>query len=686
MTCNSLRWLALGLLLLSAGGIVVAQTMAPIREAEVSIRTRPVGGIRSAGTPAILLPTVDPRPSGASVHRGAGSSIKISAATMAGSVRSFAVSPDGATAVYLADQVTIGRVELYATPVDGSSTPITLSTGLVFGTGDEGVSTFQISPDGANVAFLADANSGGGVDDLYSVPIDGSTGAVQLSVAAMAPVTGLGITPDSATVAFFAQDIASGSGATELHAASIGVASSAQQISDASAGNANGNVVAAIFSPDSSRAVYAADAGSDDVFQWYGVPLGASGPGSDTQLSSALGSVTLAEVSPDNSTVVYVGDDNVLGILDVFSVPISGGSPVKLNPGMAGDGVNTIQVSADGTKVGYLADQQTDGVSEVHAAAIAGAGSGTRLNTPLLGTQYADVLTLSPDGGTVVYEADENTVGTIDLLSVPIDGSAQPTTLHGLAIPQSAGSFVGRGTPVLGRRAVYPVFGAAVDLFSVPIDGAAEATQLNDVLSAGDALFNVYVPAVATQLVAYGIGSQSEGATRDIFSAAARGNLPREQVNVSATSGDVGVLGYQITADEEFAVYVQDQTTSGKPELYAHGLDSDDDGTPNATDNCKFVANPGQNPVPFGQVVRSTLGVFVWDLTADVRFVRGFLASVSTLSIDETGVLVDAVSYDDGFAPGAGAGRFYLFATDCDGRSYQTVPGTEPGRDLAGLP
>ena len=90
---------------------------------------------------------------------------------MAGSVTSFTLSPDGATAVYIADQETVGLFELYSTPVDALAAPTKISAGLLFGPGDEGVTAFRISPDGTQVVFLADPDNGGGGSDIFSVPI-----------------------------------------------------------------------------------------------------------------------------------------------------------------------------------------------------------------------------------------------------------------------------------------------------------------------------------------------------------------------------------------------------------------------------------------------------------------------------------------------------------------------------------
>ena len=136
-------------------------------------------GIRSYGTNATRIETFDAEPlepvettSQRAATRGVGVGLvsKISGASMAGSVTAFAISPDGSTAVYIADQDTAGRFELYSTPVDGSATPTKISAGLAFGAGDDGVSNFQISPDGSRVAFLADPTLGvAGVKNIYIV-------------------------------------------------------------------------------------------------------------------------------------------------------------------------------------------------------------------------------------------------------------------------------------------------------------------------------------------------------------------------------------------------------------------------------------------------------------------------------------------------------------------------------------
>jgi Tol biopolymer transport system component len=570
-------------------------------------------------------------------ERGTGTALKISAATMAGSVAAFALSPDGSTAVYIADQETVGLFELYSTPVNGSAAPTKLNQGLPFGAGDEGVTAFRITPDSAQVVFLADPDNGGFGSDIFSSPIDGSSAPVRLNAGPERPVTGFAVTADSVYAAFVGVDTNFGSGATELYAARIGSASSATQISDASSTNSQGNVVAAEFSPDGATAVYAADAVADSVFQWFGVPIDATGPGSDVQLSTAISSVDLGAISPDSATFVYTGDETTSGVMDVMAVAIGGGTGIRLNPTMAGTG--------------------------------------------------AAFIAISPDSTTVLYEADENTINTFDLLAAPIDASAQPSTLHGFTPPDNAAYFSGLGTPVIGRHAVYPALMASVDLFSVPFDGSGPFTQINDPLAAGQTLQSAFLPAVATRLLAYGSGPDTGSVTDQIHAAPIRPDLPIEQINVTAGAGAQGVLGYEISSDEVYGVYLQDQETDGKPELFSRELDSDADTVGNAGDNCIFFANALQDAVIFGQdVMAANRTTFVWDTATEVRYARGPLDMVGIYATDDSGTLVDSSSLTDATEPGVGEGLYYLFAPDCSGRSYQTAPGAEPGRDTAALP
>ena len=92
---------------------------------------------------------------------------------------------------------------------------------------------------------------------------------------------------------------------------------------------------------------------------------------------------------------------------------------------------------------------------------------------------------------------------------------------------------------------------------------------------------------------------------------------------------------------------------------------------------------PTQGPAIFGQdVVAEDQQTFSWPLAADVVYVKGDLADVSTYTVD----LVDSVALTseltDSSEPVSGAGFYYLVRPDCLVGSWQTSLGAEPERDL----
>ena len=96
-----------------------------------------------------------------------------------GSVAAAQVSPDSGTVVYRADAQTKDEYELYSVPAAGPATAgVKLNPALPAG---GAVISFQVSPDGRHVVYIADQEVDG-VDALYRVPVDGpATAAVKLS-------------------------------------------------------------------------------------------------------------------------------------------------------------------------------------------------------------------------------------------------------------------------------------------------------------------------------------------------------------------------------------------------------------------------------------------------------------------------------------------------------------------------
>lgn len=118
---------------------------------------------------------------------------------LAGSVQSFQISPDGTRVVYLADQDQADIVELYSCPIDGSSPPVMLNESLT-NTLEE-VDSFAISTDGTRVAYLVKHFSRAG-GDLFLVPIDGSQEPIAPACDPLLTQRGFAWTSDSSTVLY----------------------------------------------------------------------------------------------------------------------------------------------------------------------------------------------------------------------------------------------------------------------------------------------------------------------------------------------------------------------------------------------------------------------------------------------------------------------------------------------------
>jgi hypothetical protein len=113
--------------------------------------------------------------------------------------------------------------------------------------------------------------------------------------------------------------------------------------------------------------------------------------------------------------------------------------------------------------------------------------------------------------------------------------------------------------------------------------------------------------------------------------------------------------------------------------------DADGDGTDDDTDNCPLVANPGQGPAPFGQIVRAANSArFETSVAIPFIVVQGSFTSAS----DVGGYLVDHT--DTGFGidmpvpelPPTGAGFWYVLRPDCAAGSWDSGgAGENPGRD-----
>lgn len=421
----------------------------------------PVGLDMGIGAPDFLV-TPD---SSRALHRVGGglvsspldgsTAIPLHALTGPGDVGAYLVSPDNNWVVFEA-RPTGGVRSLLGVPLDGSQPATDLFTGPL-------LADFKIAPDSARVLYRF-ALPGGNPYDLYSIPIDGSSGAVSLS--SMIPqgfndVYLYEITPDGSRVVFSTEDntlnsIAvdgvpgndlriggiwstfltfelSSDGASVVymdggHASSAPVDGGSAPISlDGPLTPYFGSVDFATLSPDAGTVIYASDVRSPNRFELYSVPT--DGSRAPVRLSGSIvsgGTVVFdwapPVVSPDSTTVVYLADQEVDQRFELYSVPIDGSAaPARLNAELAPNGDvaftnlgfqirNGFRISPDSLRVAYIADEVIDERFELFSVALHG-GSSRRVNGPLISGGDVTIsgykFDFSPDGRRILYGADQ---------------------------------------------------------------------------------------------------------------------------------------------------------------------------------------------------------------------------------------------------------------------------------------
>ncbi len=192
-------------------------------------------------------------------------------------------------------------------------------------------------------------------------------------------------------------------------------------------------------SPDGTRALYRADQQVVDQIELFSVAL--ANPGASTKMSSQLvanGNVSSAfAFSPDSTHVAYVADQDVDGVLELYGATVaSPGLTVKLNgPLTAGGDLCNFTFSPDSQRVAYCADQDTDEVTELFTVALASPGTSTKLSPALVpgGNVHAGYQ-FSADSSFMLYLADQQVDERIELFRVDIAAPGVTTKMNGTLV------------------------------------------------------------------------------------------------------------------------------------------------------------------------------------------------------------------------------------------------------------
>ncbi len=485
------------------------------------------------------------------------------------------ITPDSGRVLFLADPLVAYQYQLFSAPIDGSAAPVVLNAALPAGASVQ--DGFDIAPDGARVVYRAEEQCC--IIELFSAPVAGGQAPVKLN-GTLAPGAdvwpGFQVAPDSLGVAYLAdQDQV---GVAELYGVPIDASAAPVKLNGALV--PGGNVVDFRISSDDRFVVYRADAEVDGIFELHGVEIpslerakvsGALVPGGGVEPDFAL--------SADAAHVVYRADQDVAGVVELYGAPIDGSAaPVRLNGLLAAGGeVTGFQIDPASQAVVYRADEAADGVFELFGVPIAG-GSAMRLNAalPFLGGVLEFVI--APQGGRVVYRADQTVFGAIEVFSVPLAGGAPPTRLNG---PLTPGPVVGdvseyRVSPD-GKWLVYRADAEANGveaLYSLRLDRPFAPVRISGPIVPGDFVAPGFQLSPDGTRVVFHRGSSAP--RWNLYSVPIDGSLPPIQLNGPLVPGGstyptAGLV--QISPDGQWVVYLADQDTNNRNELFGVPID-----------------------------------------------------------------------------------------------------------------
>ena len=536
---------------------------------------------------------------------GSGSIVELTNLPFGGFASGLQISPDSSRVVYRVRTSSGGPTALVSAPI-GGGLGNTLSLGVEF-------AVFEITPDSSHVVFAAGADP-----VVYSSPIGGG-GALQLgpSLPAGRSVSDLRLNAAGDRVVYRAdQDL---DDVDELY--SVPVDGSAPAIKVHQPLVAGQTVFEYVVSPVDDRVLFLSD--RDGPVELYIAPLDGSQP--ETKLNGALvagGDVTSTfGFDPTGTWVGYVADQDIDGVSELFSVRSDASTaPLKLTlPFPMGGKISRLLLTA--THAVYLADQAVDGVREVYSAPLDGSATSQRLNAPLAADRTVQSIRLSPDGARVVYRADQTDDEVFELFSAPVDGSAPPVRVSGALVPGGdvsssnwlvlAGDRVvyvadqeedetqqiysvlddGAGASVVVGPELYPVqvigdvgdfavpsrgrhvvFFAReqnpTELFSVSTDAPGITTPLNGPLFGLNAAAQLALTPDAQRVVF----TSDEIAGDGLFSAPVDGSATRVRLSDPLPSG-ANVFSFLISADSQYVTYHADQNVVGLRELFSAPTD-----------------------------------------------------------------------------------------------------------------
>ncbi len=255
------------------------------------------------------------------------------------------ISPDGTTVLFMADRVTPGTHDLWSVPITGPTAPAPVTNLSQIQVLGGNLTAYEMSGDGLRAVFTADRATVNLID-LWSAPLAPSP--TTPAIARLSPVfsgvtqrvAGFHISPAAPHSVVFRGDVITAAN-DELFSVPINGSSAAAKISQGSMVG-GGDVYDFHLSPDGAHVLFTADAEVDGRFELWSVATtgGAISKVSGTMVSG--GSVQAAAnfaFSANGQRAVFIANRENSATHELWSSDLSGGAPVRLSSLLAPEDV-----------------------------------------------------------------------------------------------------------------------------------------------------------------------------------------------------------------------------------------------------------------------------------------------------------------------------------------------------------
>ncbi|GMU66117.1 MAG: hypothetical protein AMXMBFR36_23910 [Acidobacteriota bacterium] len=476
-------------------------------------------------------------------------------------------SPDGRTVLYAHDADTDDAFELWRVRT-GGGTPVRVSGLLPSGSAAFG---FHFTPNGQRILYRARQDDADALE-LYSVPAGAPTGSWTKLNESLAPDSGivdLGVSPDSAAVAYSVwRD--PGARTRELWTAATDGGERHLVVSVPDSAEIRWERVTSSF----ARFVYIADTLVDDRFELWSVPTAGGTPVKLNGVLTGEGDVQSFDLAPGGARVAYVADQQTNDVFEAYTVPVAGGGPVKVSAALpAGSDVSAVVMLAGGQRLIYLVVAEATGQAELWGASVFG-GDAARLHPALGPDRNLAGLAVAPDGSRVAYVADVEQNDRYELYTVPAAGGV-PVKLNGA---MTAGGDVATDLPVVftpdSSRVLYvadQLLDGRRELFGAPAAGGT-ALRLNRTLAApGEWQVVGFQPTADSSRIAYVLRSRPSAVaawTEQLYSVPVTAGASTRLDGPTSAGGDLFEIPVVPPVGSARVLYLADQDDDEQFELY----------------------------------------------------------------------------------------------------------------------